>query len=145
MKICNRITLGALAAAALAAASACKEESKAPPPPPAPPPSAAPAAPTPSAPAATPPAAAPATQAGSGTIEGSVAFAGTPPEMKQLPTTADAKCPKSVKNEDALVHNGKLANVWVHVTKGGTAGGEAPKSIEVTQHGCMYRPRMQTV
>jgi plastocyanin len=33
----------------------------------------------------------------------------------------------------------------VHVTKGGTTGGAAPKAIEVVQEGCMYRPRMQHI
>src|SRR5437867_120109 len=101
MKICTRITLGALSAAMLAACSGCKEESKAPPPPPPPPaagkgPDIAPAG----APSAVPTAPPTPTQAGAGTIEGSVTFAGTPPEMKNLPTAADAKCPKLVKNEE---------------------------------------------
>jgi plastocyanin len=142
----KRLAFGVLAAAALVA---CKEEQKAPPPPPpaAAPPAAAAPAPTasPTTPAATP---MPTTAAGGGggsSIEGAVLFAGTPPEMKPLPTTADPKCPKGVKDESVIVKAGKLAHVWVRVTKGGASGGEAPKSIEVVQEGCMYKPRLAHV
>jgi plastocyanin len=156
----NKVKRVALSAGALAAVAllvgivACKEESKsAPPPPPAPAaapaPSAAPAAPA-AAPAAGAPAAAPAAaapQAGAGTIEGAVLYTGAPVTMKPLAMGADPKCPKGQNDESVLVKGGKLENVWVRVTKAASgslpAGTPSAQSIMVTQHGCMYRPRMQ--
>ena len=140
---------GAIAAAVLVTVGfvACKEEAKAPPPPP------AAAAPSPAAPAAAAPAAAaPAAAApaagsgaGMGSIEGSVLFTGTAPTMKPLATAADPKCPKGVNDESVIVKGGKLGNVWVHATKGGSAAAAVAAPITVTQHGCMYRPRLQGI
>ena len=151
----KRIALSALAAAALSAfVGACKSEDKAPPPPPpaATPPAAPPAAAPATPPAAAPPAAAPAAggsaaAGGSSSIEGSVTFTGTAPEMKKLLTGADPKCPKDVKDQTVMVSGGKLGNVWIHATKGAAAAtnGASLPPIEVTQEGCMYKPRMQAL
>jgi len=148
----KRIGFAAVAVAVLAVASvvACKEEAKAPPPPPAaaaPPPAAATPPPAAAPAAAAPAAAAPSagSAAGMGSIEGSVMFTGTAPTMKPLPTSADPKCPKGVNDESVLVKGGKLENVWVHATKGGGAAATPAAPITVTQHGCMYKPRLQSI
>ena len=149
----KRIALSALAAAALSVVvSGCKDEAKAPPaaPPPAntPPPATPPPSTPPPAATNTPPPAAGATTTagGSASITGSVLFSGAVPEMKKLASSADAKCPKTVIDESALVKGGKLENVWIHVTKGAPAGAAvATTPVEVTQEGCMYKPRVQFV
>jgi plastocyanin len=82
---------------------------------------------------------------GGGSIEGEVDFTGKPPTMPKLHREADPYCAKTPMNDQAvIVKNGKLENVWVHVSKGAKAvpvKADA-KSVEMDQKNCMYEPRM---
>jgi plastocyanin len=80
-----------------------------------------------------------------GSIEGAVDFTGKPPTPAKLHREADPFCAKKpMTDPSVLVKNGKLENVWVHLTKGAK---EAPlpagaKEVEMDQKDCMYEPRM---
>ena len=79
-------------------------------------------------------------------IEGAVEFTGTPPAMVKLHREADPFCAKTAMNDESvIVTDKKLANVWVHVTKGApdTKVAADAKPVEVDQTNCMYKPRMQ--
>src|ERR1700716_2437310 len=81
------------------------------------------------------------------TIEGSVDYTGKPPTPGQLPREADPFCAKKPMTDPAvLVKNGKLENVWVHVSKGApaTVKPDTSKPAEIDQKDCMYTPRMIT-
>ena len=138
----------------LTALTGCPEDKPAAPPaaptatpPPAPVAPAAPTAAAPAAPAAPNAPAAPAAAPGAtGTVKGTVAFAGSAPEMPALKREADAFCGKTkMKDETVLVKNGVLQNVVVRVAN--VAGTFAPPATEaaVSQDNCMYRPRVQGV
>jgi plastocyanin len=74
-----------------------------------------------------------------------VSYAGKAPARKQLPVGADPFCVKyPTLSEDVLVNEGKVANVFVHVTRGAAASYPAPAApVIVGQEKCMYRPRVQ--
>ena len=82
---------------------------------------------------------------GGGSIEGTVDFTGKAPTPAKLHREADPYCAKTKMTDQAvIVKNGKLENVWVHVTKGAK---EVPvkadaKPVEMDQKNCMYEPRM---
>src|SRR5918912_1580474 len=79
------------------------------------------------------------------TIEGEVDFTGKAPTPGKLHREADPYCAKKpMTDPSVLVKNGKLENVWVHVTKGasGTAKADTSKVVEMDQKNCMYTPRM---
>ena len=87
--------------------------------------------------------------AGRATITGTVTFTGTPPQnpaidMSEEPTCR-AKYPEQPRDPVVAVNNGKLANVFVHVT-GGLPGGTAfptPQTpVVLDQSGCLYHPRV---
>src|SRR5205807_3007927 len=83
--------------------------------------------------------------AADGSIEGTVDFTGKTPTPAKLHREADPFCAKKpMTDPSVLVKNGKLENVWVHVTKGasGTAKVDTSKSVEMDQKDCMYTPRM---
>jgi plastocyanin len=83
--------------------------------------------------------------AADGSIEGTVDYTGKPPTPAKLHREADPFCAKKpMTDPSVLVKNGKLENVWVHVTKGasGTAKVDTSKSVEMDQKDCMYTPRM---
>src|SRR5438105_974863 len=83
--------------------------------------------------------------AADGSIEGTVDFTGKPPTPAKLHREADPFCAKKpMTDPSVLVKNGKLENVWVHVTKGasGAAKVDTTKSVEMDQKDCMYTPRM---
>ena len=85
--------------------------------------------------------------AADGSIEGTVDFSGKAPTPAKLHREADPFCAKKPMTDPAvLVKNGKLENVWVHVTKGasGTAKPDMSKVVEMDQKDCMYTPRMTT-
>ena len=68
-------------------------------------------------------------------IEGTVDFSGKAPTPAKLHREADPYCAKTpMTDPSVLVKNGKLENVWVHVSKG----------AEMDQKNCMYTPRMTT-
>src|SRR5712675_3159845 len=76
------------------------------------------------------------------TIEGSIEFTGKAPTPGKLHREADPYCAKKPMTDPAvLVKNGKLENVWVHVTKGAKDAAK-PRSTpaEVDQKDCMYDP-----
>src|SRR5207245_8895737 len=79
-------------------------------------------------------------------IEGEVDFTGKPPTPGKLHREADPFCgKKSMTDPAVLVKNGKLENVWVHVSKGAKEAAKPPAtSAEMDQKDCMYEPRMTT-
>src|SRR5438874_13318885 len=85
--------------------------------------------------------------AADGSIEGTVDFSGKAPTPAKLHREADPFCAKKPMTDPAvLVKNGKLENVWVHVTKGasGTAKPDMSSVVSMDQKDCMYTPRMTT-
>src|SRR5881296_3115968 len=80
------------------------------------------------------------------TIEGEVDFTGKPPTPGKLHREADPFCAKKTMTDPAvLTKNGKLENVWVHVTKGAKEAAKPPSdTVEIDQKDCMYEPRMTT-
>jgi plastocyanin len=85
--------------------------------------------------------------AADGSIEGSVDFTGKAPTAAKLHREADPYCAKKPMTDPAvLVKNGKLENVWVHVSKGApaTLKPDTSKTVEIDQKDCMYEPRMIT-
>jgi hypothetical protein len=83
-----------------------------------------------------------------GTITGTVAFAGTPPPMKPVALGGDAACAGQhagpVLSGDALVHDGHVENAFVWVKDGlGARTFAVPDSpVTIDQAGCFYRPRV---
>jgi hypothetical protein len=82
-----------------------------------------------------------------GTITGVVLFEGEAPARKELSTNAGG-CPEHetpLLAEDAIVENGKLANVFVHI-KDGLAGWTLPplanEPVSMDQKGCRYTPHV---
>ncbi len=85
--------------------------------------------------------------AADGSIEGTVDFTGKAPTPVKLHREADPYCAKKpMTDPSVLVKNGKLQNVWVHVSKGApaTLKPDASKPAEIDQKDCMYTPRMIT-
>src|SRR5438309_3043460 len=80
------------------------------------------------------------------TIEGEVDFTGKAPTPGKLHREADPFCAKKTMTDPSvLVKDGKLENVWVHVTKGAKESAKPPDStVEMDQKDCMYEPRMTT-
>ncbi len=78
------------------------------------------------------------------TIEGEVDFTGKPPVAAKLHREADPYCAKKpMTDPSVLVKDGKLQNVWVHVTKGAQAAATVPQTpVEMDQKDCMYEPRV---
>jgi plastocyanin len=89
-----------------------------------------------------------------GTISGTVAFTGTPPEPKKIATDADPACGQKNPNlatEDTVVKDGKLANVFVYIKDGTLADGTkigdltfktATNAVTLDQNGCHYKPHV---
>jgi hypothetical protein len=89
-----------------------------------------------------------------GSIAGSIAFNGTPPAPKKIDTSADPVCGQrnpNLSTEEAVVNNGKLANVFVYIKEGAATDGTkigdftwTPPATAVTldQNGCHYRPHV---
>jgi len=89
-----------------------------------------------------------------GTVTGTVAFNGTPPAPKKIDTSADPVCGQKNPNlstEDAVVKDGKLANVFVYVKDGTTADGKKvgdfawatpTAAVTLDQNGCHYKPHV---
>jgi len=89
-----------------------------------------------------------------GSVTGTIAFTGTPPAPKKIDTSADPVCAKESPNlvtDDAMIKDGKVANVFVYVKDGTLADGTKigdysfdPSSTPVTldQHGCHYKPHV---
>lgn len=83
-----------------------------------------------------------------GTIMGKIAYEGTPPAMKKIPTSgADPKCTEEVMTENVKVSDGGLEDVIVYIS-GGLEGKSFPVPTEVVtldQHGCHYVPHAITL
>jgi hypothetical protein len=91
-----------------------------------------------------------------GSINGTVAFAGTAPEKSPISMTADPVCASSnpdAHTEDIVVNGDKLANVLVYI-KEGKAGDKnitgykfdpPAQAATLDQHGCHYVPHVQGV
>ena len=81
-----------------------------------------------------------------GSIEGTVAFSGTPPKPQKLNRKSDPVCAKKDFNDESVLlsSSGKaLQNVLVRV-KDAPASATAPtEDVMVDQKDCMYRPRVQ--
>jgi len=88
-----------------------------------------------------------------GTITGVVTLNGTAPAPKKIDSTADPVCGRNttLETEDTVVKDGKLANVFVYIKEGTTAGGKkigdytwAPSTevAKLDQNGCHYRPHV---
>jgi hypothetical protein len=89
-----------------------------------------------------------------GSITGVIAYNGTPPAPKKIDTSADPVCGQNNPNlstEDAVVKDGKLANVFVYIKEGTTADGkkiadftfETPATpVNLDQKGCHYVPHV---
>jgi hypothetical protein len=92
-----------------------------------------------------------------GTVTGTVAFAGTPPAPKKIDATADPVCAQknpNLETEETVVKDGKLANVFVYVKGGTTADGKKLDDFawdtpatkpQLDQNGCVYKPHVMGV
>jgi plastocyanin len=84
-----------------------------------------------------------AADAGTASISGEAQLTGAAPAPGKLHREADPFCAhKEMNDPTVLAENGKLANVWVHVTKGAPDSPAPPQTLEVTQQDCMYEPRV---
>ena len=86
---------------------------------------------------------------GSGSITGTVSFAGTVPANPAIDMSAEQACAAKhsggVTDPQYVVTDGKLGNVFVHVKSGLPAGARyAPPSepVVLDQDGCLYEPRV---
>lgn len=88
-----------------------------------------------------------------GTVSGTIAFTGAAPAAKKIDTSADPVCGQKNPNlatEEAVVTNGKLANVFVYIKDGAAADGtkidgyawKAEGTATLDQNGCHYRPHI---
>ena len=78
-------------------------------------------------------------------IEGEIDFTGKVPAAGKLHREADPFCAKKTMMDPAVtVKGGKLANVWVNITKGAKDAAPATSTVEMDQKDCMYEPRMAT-
>lgn len=83
-----------------------------------------------------------------GKITGTIRFAGEPPKRKELSIGGTGGCPDHptpVFEESAIVHDGRLANVFVWI-KDGLDGWEVPpvgtEARSMNQQGCLYLPHV---
>ncbi|HZE69045.1 MAG TPA: carboxypeptidase regulatory-like domain-containing protein [Pyrinomonadaceae bacterium] len=92
--------------------------------------------------------------AGAASIVGIVTFIGTPPTPKKIDTSADPVCGQKNPNlttDDAVIKDGKVANVFVYIKDGSLADGskigdytsDVPsQAVTLDQNGCHYRPHV---
>ncbi|MEW6129094.1 MAG: hypothetical protein AB1757_18795 [Acidobacteriota bacterium] len=87
-------------------------------------------------------------KADEGEIKGVIKFDGTAPERAKIDMSQDANCVRAEGdklNDDVLVENGNLQNVFVYL-KGGNADkfefGAPSEVVVLDQHGCRYTPRV---
>jgi plastocyanin len=80
---------------------------------------------------------------GASTIQGRVEFIGAVPPPVRLHREADPYCARTEMFDPAVsVKNGRLANVWIHVTKGAPDAPAPSTAIAIDQKNCMYVPRV---
>jgi plastocyanin len=78
-------------------------------------------------------------------IEGQIDFTGKAPVAAKLHREADPYCAKKTMTDPSVtVKDGKLANVWVHITKGAKDAAAPSGTVAMDQKDCMYEPRMTT-
>jgi len=79
-----------------------------------------------------------------GTVEGTVRFAGKVPRPAAIPATQDPYCAsKKIVDEKVVVTGGMLRDVYVGVPAGKGGTHSAPSApVVIDQSGCMYRPRV---
>jgi hypothetical protein len=89
-----------------------------------------------------------------GTITGTTAFAGAPPAPKKIDTSADPVCGQKNPNlttDDAVIKDGKVANVFVYIKDGTLADGSKigdytfttpTQAVTLDQNGCHYKPHV---
>jgi plastocyanin len=84
-----------------------------------------------------------------GTLSGTIDFVGKPPARLKLDMSQDPGCMKSAQNsyaEQFVVHEGRLANVYVYIKQGPPAALAAPltnqQPVIVDQVGCVYVPHV---
>lgn len=84
-----------------------------------------------------------------GTITGTVTLVGKAPNPRRIDTSADPACGKmnsELLTEDAIVNDGKLANVFVYVKSGEPVdfySFEQPTStVSLERKGCRYEPHV---
>jgi plastocyanin len=84
-----------------------------------------------------------------GSLAGKVTFEGTPPAADALKMSGDPKCAAAAgpnaMNDDVIVNNGALQNVFVYVKSGLDAAYsfDAPSGpVELDQKACRYTPRV---
>ena len=87
-----------------------------------------------------------------GTISGTVDFAGKPPARVRIDMTQDPACTLGDEenySEQYVVHDGRLANVFVYVKSGPPAAMPAPLAgtnrAVMDQKGCRYTPHVVAV
>ena len=80
------------------------------------------------------------------TVEGTVEFTGKVPTAGKLHREADPFCAKKTMTDPSVeVKGGKLANVWVNITKGAKDAAKVPdRVVAMDQKDCMYEPRVTT-
>jgi plastocyanin len=83
-----------------------------------------------------------------GSISGTISFAGTPPPRQPIDMDMDPACALSVKGQNlaeaVIVNDGKLENVFIYV-KDGLEGYAIPKAAQpavLDQVGCRYTPHV---
>lgn len=83
------------------------------------------------------------------TVKGKIAFDGTPPTPRKLPTTSDPNCKNTgLVDEAIVVSDGGLENVILYVSGGDLAGksfGPATEQKVLDQQGCHYVPHALTL
>ncbi|MEO6029432.1 MAG: carboxypeptidase regulatory-like domain-containing protein [Candidatus Binatia bacterium] len=83
-----------------------------------------------------------------GTIEGHVLFAGTPPLSRTIAVTSDPTCaaahPNGLVVRDVRATDGKLAEAFVAITSGleDRVFAVPDTPVEIDQRGCWYAPRV---
>ena len=82
------------------------------------------------------------------TVKGKIAFEGTAPAAKKIPTTSDPACKNAnLVDEQVVVSDGGLENVILYVS-GGLEGKTFPTSKEpvtLNQEGCHYIPHALSI
>jgi plastocyanin len=99
-----------------------------------------------------PPASAPVDPATLGTVSGAVHFSGKAPAPVKIDMSMDPVCSMTGGDnfaEQYVVHNGKLANVYVYIKSGPPAAMSAPAVVSapviMDQVGCKYVPHVVAV
>jgi hypothetical protein len=83
-----------------------------------------------------------------GTITGKISYDGPAPELKKIDMSQDANCAGSAGDktqDDTLVTDGKLANVFVYLKGGPVDSHTFPTPsdpVTLDQQGCRYHPRV---